>query len=205
MVPTNYQDRHLLLFLPAVCALAGLKLQKMEDAWRLRCSENGLLMRRNGLAALMLGFLAVFSTAVLVLQKDAFGDVSRNAQYLKTLPSNAVVYSDEQIKTEYVSKRPIRVWNSEIRNLNPGDFLVFHTFNTPRLWWLEQTLTRHFEMELVHQDISYVVPLLTDLMMDPRLQNREQAVTRRFETQYFETKIYRIVRYIPRPKKEGWD
>jgi hypothetical protein len=205
MVPTNYQDRHLLLFLPAVCVLAGLKLQKMEDAWRLRCSENGLLMRRNGLAALMLGFLAVFSTAVLVLQKDAFGDVSRNAQYLKTLPSNAVVYSDEQIKTEYVSKRPIHVWSSETRNLNPGDFLVFHTFNTPRLWWLEQTLTRHFEMELVHQDTSYVVPLLTDLMMDPQFQNRAQATARRFETQYFETKIYRIVRYIPRPKKEGWD
>ena len=205
MVPTNYQDRHLLLFLPAVCILAGLKLQKMEDAWRLRCSEYGLLMRRNGLAALMLGFLTVFSTSVLVLQKDTFGDVFRNAKYLKTLPSNAVVYSDEQIKTEYVSQRPIRVWNPEIRNLNPGDYLVFHTFNTPRLWRLEQTLTRHFEMEWVHHDTSYVVPLLTDLMMDPRLQNRSQATAERFETQYFETNIYRVVRYIPRPKNEGWD
>jgi hypothetical protein len=205
LAPTNYQDRHLFVFLPAVCVFAALKLQSLEDAWRMRCTETNMLLRRNGLAGLMLCFLAIFSIAVLVLQKDAFGDVFRSAQYLKTLPPKSVIYSDEQFKTEYFSKRTVSVWNSEIRRLNPGDYLVFHTLYTPRLNWLEQTLRRHFEMELVHQDTSYVVPLLTDLMMDPKLQNRSQAVSSRFEAQYFETKIFRVIRYIPRPKNEGWD
>jgi hypothetical protein len=205
MVPTNYQDRHLLVFLPAVCILAALKLQNMETAWKTRYSEMDVLVRRNGLAAMMLGFLIVFSCAVLVFQKDSFGDVVRSARYLSTLPSDAVVYSDEQFKTEYTSNRTVRVWAPQVRDIRPGDYLVFHTFNTPRLNVLEKTLNLHFKMEIAYQDYSYVLPLLTDLMMDPQLQNRPQAASVRFEPQYFETRVYRVVKKIPRPKEEGWD
>jgi len=205
MVPTNYQDRHLLLFLPAVCLLAALKLQSMETAWKARCTEWEVLVRRNGLAALMLGFLMVFSAAVLVLQKYAFGDILRGALYLRTLPADAVVYSDEQFKTEYAAHRPIRLWTPELRDLNPGDYLFFHTFSPPHLNVLQATLERHFQLEVVHRDFSYLVPLLTDLMMEPRLQNRPQATAVRFEPQYFETRVCRVVKRILTPHEVGWE
>jgi len=50
-----------------------------------------------------------------------------------------------------------------------------------------------------------VLPLLTDVMEDPSLQNRPRAASHRFETQAFQTRTYRVIRaYVkPRPGRPG--
>ncbi len=204
VVPTNYQDRHLLLFLPAIALLAAYKLETMEVGWRLRCPEMGVLLRRNLLAAAMLGTLLVFSIAVLVLQRDSFGDLRRNAEALRALPADAVIYSDEQFKTSYLAGRPLRPWTPELRSLQVGDHLVFHTFNTPRLRFLLETLATGYELVPLRVDASFTVPLLTDLMMDKADQNRAGATAHRFEAQRFKTHLFRVARVLPpRPPQAG--
>lgn len=202
-LPTNYQDRHLLPFLPAVCILAAYKLQELENGWAARCDATGRMVRRNGLAGLTLCYLIGFSLVVFAVQRDSFGDLARNAEYLKTLPADAVVYSDEQFKTIYGSDRYAIPWTPEVRDLKPGTFLVFHTFYTPRLRHLEETLSHIYELEVVRRDYAVTIPVLTDLMMDPALQNRPQAASRRFEPQSFETRVYRVVRVKNRARAKG--
>jgi hypothetical protein len=145
----------------------------------------------------------VFAIAVLVVQRDSFGDLRRNAEFLRFLPADARVFSDEIIKTSFWSGRPLEFWDPSQQNLRSGDFLVFHTFYTPRLSWLENTLHENHQLEPVRSDGSYVVPLLTDLMEDPALQNRPRAVSYRFEPQIFNTRMYRVVKAYINPRFAG--
>jgi hypothetical protein len=203
MIPTNYQDRHLLVFLPALCVLAAYQLELWWGAWRERHGILGALWRRNALAAAGLAWLLVFSMAVLVFQRDAFGDLKRNAEFLRTLPPGTTVYSDEEIKTGYASGRPILPWNPPRQTLKQGDWLIFHTFTTNRYRQLESSLRNNHAFEIVRVDRSYVLPLLTDLMMDKSFQNRPRAASRRLEPQYFETIALRILRPHIRPRAPG--
>jgi len=197
MIPTNYQDRHLLPFLPGVCILAALKFETLTQTWENHHGAWGGMWRRNALASLVLMYLMVFSVGVLVVQRDAFGDLKRNAEYLRLMPAETVTYTDEQFKTEYWSGRKVRIWDPGGERLRKGDLLVFHTLYTPRLNRLEESLFRNHRLEVIRRDQSSLLPLLTDLMMDPDLQNRATAVSRRAEAQYFETVTYRAIQDDP--------
>jgi len=199
MIPTNYQDRHLLPFLPGVCILAALKFETWTQTWENHHGAWGGMWRRNTLASLVLMYLMVFSVAVLVVQRDAFGDLKRNAEYLRLMPAEAVIYTDEQFKTEYWSGLNVRIWNPGGERLHQGDLLVFHTLYTPRLNRLEEALFRNHRLEIIRRDQSSLLPLLTDLMMDPQLQNRAEAASRRADAQYFETVTYRALQDDPAP------
>jgi hypothetical protein len=194
LIPTTYQDRHLLPFLPLVLTATGIGLEhffsefpKKEGSWR-------WIFLKNGLVVLGLIYLVLFSAAVMIYQNDSFGDIKRSAEFLKTLSTDAVIYSDEIPKTQYWSGRPVQLLDYSQKPFEPNkkEYVILHSFYTQRVNSVGETMTGRFGAVLVHSDGSSVVPLLTDLMEATWLENRTAATAFRFEPQYFTTLVYRI-------------
>jgi hypothetical protein len=193
LIPTAYQDRYLLLLLPLFLVSAGMELETLFLDWKRRRGEFKAMVLKNSLLTFGLLYQILFSMLVIAYQSDSFGDLQRSAQFLKTLPVNAVIYSDEIPKTQYWAGRPIR---PQILPFNPmpGDYLVLHSFYTPRLGFVDRTLKDRYGAEILHSDSSVIIPILTDLMTDPTLQNRVGATAFRFDPQFFQSVLYQIHR-----------
>ena len=196
LIPTTYQDRHMLPFLPLLLLAAGYHLEVFFGSLEKHQGTVRLVFWRNGLVALVLGWSALFSTAVLISQNDSFGDIKRSSEFLKTLPPNAVIYSDEVPKTQYWSGRPVSLMPFLYENTpfvpQSGDYVVVHSFYTPRLSFFDRHLVEAFGAQAIHEEVSTVIPLLTDIMEDPSLQNRTAATAFRFTPQYFRSRVYCI-------------
>ena len=126
-----------------------------------------------------------------ISQNDSFGDVKRSAEFLKTLPAEAVIYSDEIPKTQFWSGKKIRLVTLPF-NPEPGSYVLLHSFYTPRLGFVDQHMREGLGGRVIHQESSMVVPLLTDVMEDAGLQNRCEATAFRFEPQFFTTFAYHM-------------
>jgi hypothetical protein len=70
--------------------------------------------------------------------------------------------------------------------------VILHSFYTPRINSVGETMIGRFGAVLIHADNSTVVPLMTDLMQDFNLQNRIPATSYRFDPQFFQSVVYRI-------------
>ncbi|HET9869252.1 MAG TPA: glycosyltransferase family 39 protein [bacterium] len=193
LFPTAYQDRYLMLFLPFFLVGSGYEMETLYLEWRKKRGTLPALFLKNGLLAAGLAYQAFFSMVAIAYQTDSFGDLRRSGEFLKTLPAGAVIYSDEVPKTHYWAGREIQPQVLPFRP-RPGDYLVLHSFYTPRLGFVDRTLRDKFGAEVVYANFSSVVPLLTDLMADPAVQNRVAATGFRFQTQTFESVVYRIGR-----------
>lgn len=194
LIPTQYQDRHMLPFLPLLLVAAGFQLETFVKSLGEKKGSFRAMFWKNGLLSLGLVWLALFSGAVLICQSDSFGDIKRSSGYLRTLPDNAVIYSDEAPKTQYWSGRKVRPLMLPFKP-GPGDYVVYHSFYTPRLNAVEQFLQERHQVLLVDRQESMVVPLLTDVMSDPRLQNRIASTAFRFQPQFFKSVVYRIQKW----------
>jgi hypothetical protein len=73
-----------------------------------------------------------------------------------------------------------------------NEYVVLHSFYTQRINAVGENMIGRFGAVLIHSDNSVVVPVLTDLMQDFRLQNRTQAGAYRFEQQYFTSMVFRV-------------
>ncbi|HVM32923.1 MAG TPA: glycosyltransferase family 39 protein [bacterium] len=193
LFPTAYQDRYLLIFLPVFLVGAGFELETLFLEWKKKRGNLWAMVLKNGLLTLGLLYQITFSMMAIAYQTDSFGDIRRSAEYLKTLPPNAVIYSDEVPKTRYWSGRDIEPLVLPFKP-NPGDYLLLHSFYTPRLGFVDQTLRDRHGAEILYTNASSVVPLLTDVMADPAVQNRVAATGFRFQTQDFESVLYQIHR-----------
>ncbi|MGH7739053.1 MAG: ArnT family glycosyltransferase [bacterium] len=189
-----YQDRYLLIFLPIFLVAAGYELEVLYLDWKKSRGKTPAMVLKNGLLTLGLIYQVLFSMVVIADQTDSFGDIRRSGEYLKSLPPQAVIYSDELPKTEYWAGREIKPLILPF-NPRPGDYLLLHSFYTPRLvGFVNQTLLDRFGAEVLYTNNSSVVPLLTDVMTDPSVQNRVAATGFRFQPQNFESVLYRIRR-----------
>jgi hypothetical protein len=191
IIPTTYQDRHMMPFLPLLLVAAGYHLQTFLEHWHQNSSLVKKMFWQNGLLTIGLVYTAVFSAAVLICQYDSFGDIKRSAEFLKSLPQDAVIYSDEVPKTQYWSGRKVIPLELPF-NPKPGDYLIMHSFYTTRLNYIDENLRARHGASLLHMDESMVVPLLTDVMADPGQQNRITSTAYRFEPQFFQSLIYKI-------------
>ena len=70
--------------------------------------------------------------------------------------------------------------------------MVLHSFYVPRIGQADQHLVREHGAELLREESSMVVPLLTDVMENPVFQNRTEATAFRFIPQFFRSRVYRI-------------
>ena len=196
LIPTIYQDRHMFPFLPLLLLAAGVHIETFFESLDKNNGRIQLMFWKNGLITLCIAWLALFSSAVLISQNDSFGDIKRSSEFLKTLPADAVIYTDEVPKTQYWSQRKVILMpyleeNTQF-NPKPGDYVVLHSFYIPRIGQVDQYLVRKNGAELLREESSMVVPLLTDVMENPAIQNRTKAAAFRFEPQFFRSRVYRI-------------
>jgi hypothetical protein len=198
LIPATYQDRHMMPFLPLLLLAAGFHLETFFESLDKSSGAVRVLFMKNGLLTLCLAWLALFSAAILTSQNDSFGDIKRSSEFLKTLPADALIYSDEVPKTQYWSGRKVILMPYLAENTpfkpGPGDYVVLHSFYIPRLNNVDQHLVQAFGAEAIHEDQSMVVPLLTDVMEDPSLQNRTAAAAFRFVPQFFRSRVYHIAK-----------
>ena len=194
LVPVTYQDRHMLPFLPLLVVAAGVHLETFMN--RLEQPKNSMAYHliKNGLITVTILYAALFSSAAIICQSDSFGDIKRSAEFLKTLPPGSVIYSDEIPKTQYWAQRPVCLLDYSQKPFIPheGDYVVLHSFYTPRINSVSATMSARFGAVLIHADNSVVTPILTDLMENFNLQNRVSATAYRFEPQFFASVVYQI-------------
>ena len=196
LIPASYQDRHMLIFLPLLVLAAGYQLESFFGSLKQHQGTIRLVLWRNGLLTLCMAWMALFSSAVLISENDSFGDIKRSSEFLKTLPGDAVIYSDELPKTDYWSGRKVTLMPYLNQNTQfvpkPGDYVVLHSFYIPRINEVDHHLTEAHDAKLLNEDMSMVVPLLTDVMEDPNLQNRTVSTAFRFKPQFFRSRVYQI-------------
>jgi len=194
LIPTSYQDRHMMPFLPILLVAAAYQLETFLKSLKERRGSLKAMLWKNGILAFCLLYLAVFSAAVLLCQNDSFGDIKRSAEFLKTLPKDAVIYTDEVPKTQYWSGRKVTLIDYSQKPFAPnrGDYVILHSFYSPRITVLDTNLKERFGAEGLRSEESMVVPLLTDIMKDPSLQNRIGATALRFQPQFFISVVYEI-------------
>lgn len=196
LIPATYQDRHMLPFLPLFVLAAGYQLESFFESLERHRGTIRLMFWKNGLLAFCLAWLALFSSVVLMGEYDSFGDIKRSSEFLETLPPDAVIYTDEVPKTAYWSGRkvilmPYLTQNAQF-NPKPGDYVVLHSFYVPRINEVDRHLTEAHDAKLLHEEVGMVVPLLTDTMEDPGLQNRTASTAFRFKPQFFRSRVYEI-------------
>ena len=186
----------MLPFLPLLVVGAGVQLETFINGLDRPKNSMGYHFIKNGLITLTILYCALYSSAVIICQSDSFGDVKKSAEFLKTLSANAVIYSDEIPKTQYWADRPVRLLDYSQKPFipNKGDYVILHSFYTPRINSVGETMASRFGAMLIHTDSSMVTPLLTDLMQNFKLQNRVAATAYRFEPQFFATVVYEIKR-----------
>ncbi len=196
LIPATYQDRHMMPFLPFLLLAAGYQLESFFESLEQHQGTVRLMFWKNGVLTLCLAWLALFSSAALISENDSFGDIKRSSEFLKTLPPDARIYSDEVPKTQYWSGRKVELmpylYENTQFNPKPGDIVVLHSFYVPRLSFVDRHLIDVHDAKVLHEEMSMVVPLLTDLMEDPELQNRTMATAFRFKPQFFRSRVYLI-------------
>ena len=201
LIPAQYQDRHMLPFLPLLLVAAGFHHEIFFESLDKSRGVIKVLFMKNGLLTLCMAWLALYSVAVLISQTDSFGDIKRSSEFLKTLPPDAVIYSDEVPKTQYWSGRKIKLMPYLAENTaftpRPGDYVALHSFYVPRIGQADEHLVRGYGAELLKEESSMIVPLLTDVMEDPDFQNRTTATAFRFAPQFFRSQVYRIPNNSP--------
>ena len=191
LFPMAYQDRYLLPFLPLILTAAGYQLEHFFENWRTPGRPIRKMFFKNGLLTLLLAWSVIYGAGVLIAQYDSFGDIKRSSEFLKTLPADAVIYSDEIQKTQYWSGRNL------VKVTLPftppkGAYVVLHSCYTPRLGFVDTHMRESLGAQVLRQDNSMVVPLLTDVMEDQTLQNRIEASAFRFHPQFFFSLTYHI-------------
>ncbi len=191
LFPTGYQDRYLLPYLPLLTVAAGVHLESFFEHWKNKKNPIKHMFLKNGLLVFCLAWLTLYSAASLISQNDSFGDVKRSSEFLKTLPPNAVLFSDEIQKTQFWSgRKPIPV---VLPFVPPkGCYVVLHSCYTPRINFVSENMKRRFGAEIIRQDYSMVVPILTDLMQEQNFQNRVAATAFRFQPQFFQTLVFHV-------------
>ncbi len=194
LIPVTYQDRHMMPFLPILIVAAGYQLETFFNSLQYPKDSMMYHLIKNGVLSVTLLYSAAFSSAAIGGQTDSFGDIKRSAEFLKTLPANAVIYSDEIPKTQYWAGRTVTPLDYSQKPFmpHPGEYVILHSFYTPRINSVGETMTARFGAVLIHSDSSTVVPVMTDLMQDFKLQNRIPATGYRFSSQFFQSVVYRI-------------
>lgn len=194
LIPATYQDRHMLPFLPLLLLAAGVHLETFFASLGQEPGSIRVLFWKNGLLTFCMAWLALFASGVLISQNDSFGDIKRSSEFLSTLPPDATIYSDEVPKTQYWSGRKVQLMPYLYENSSfdpkPGDYVVLHSFYTPRLSYVDHHLVDVHHSQLMHEEVSMVVPLLTDVMADPDLQNRTVSTAFRFQPQFFRSQVF---------------
>ncbi|HIE43967.1 MAG TPA: hypothetical protein EYP78_04125 [Candidatus Omnitrophica bacterium] len=173
----SFQTRYFLPLVPLFLILAGY----------------GLSYAKRGRLAfgVCLGISIIFSSAVLFYQRDTFGEVQRASLWIKYNVKRDTIFSDELHKTQFWSGKKIKPLES--RDIRAGDYLVIHSFYSP----LSQAINyfqKRYEVKVVYQTTSSIIPLLSDLVSRPEFTNSPRWLVMKYQKQTFRSVVLKIIK-----------
>jgi len=171
------QTRYFLPLIPLFLLLAGYGFTRV---------------RKERLAlGICLAISIFFSSAVLFCQRDSFGDVKRTALWTKNNVKAEVIFSDEFHKTAFWSTKEVKYLDS--KDIKTGDYLVVHSFYS-NLSPMINYLQKKYEVEVVYETTSRIIPLLPDLLNPPILTNTPAWLAKKYQKQTFKSIILKVLK-----------
>jgi len=145
-------------------------------------------------------YAMIFSMAVMVLQRQAFGDVKASARYIRdNIPPETLVYSNEMYKPEIVcpkmrfwSGRPVEFFQGQ--PLPADSILVLHTAygGSAGMDKIHRYLVRNYRLIMLAEFEASILPLLPDIMGEPISHQNPLAWVFRYQPQTTITSIYQV-------------
>jgi hypothetical protein len=202
----SFQYRYMMPVLPAVLALAGAGCAVAED-WLV---SKGRRWAFSALFGASMAYLAVFSCAVLVFQRETFGDQREAARLVRDRFPGAAVFSNEQygefhniecVKMAFWSGtrvRNIRPYLSRDGDRRPGVYfppgavvILSNAYGGDMV--VDQLCSQfnlYYHMRNVGAYSSTVIPVLDDVMVNPMFNQNPMAWVLRYKPQLFSTHIF---------------
>lgn len=203
----SFQYRYLMPVFPAVIALAGAGASYLEFKW----IERGRPWLFTVVLVLALAYLMLFSAAVLVFQRQAFGDQRAAADFVRSqVPKEATVIANERygnffalgcVKLSYWSQREVEPVYNYLppkpeaplpKIIPPGSYVVLGNAygGDEFVDYLLALLTYYYHMRNVASFSTTVYPLMDDIMVNPMFNQNPLAWVLRYSPQLFSTHIY---------------
>lgn len=200
---SSFQERYLLPLVPFMMVLAGTAAARWEERAGPRLAPARTVL------VLALIYSLAFSAGVLILQREAFGDLKQAARYCATeVPREARIFSNEwfkdlpAVKMSFWAGRTIEGYNG-MQRLAKGDYLCLHSgygglSPYPALvralrfpGQLEQIRSQYDCQEMAWFS-ARLIPLLPDIMENPDTHQNPVAWFYRYYPQQFRTVVLRI-------------
>jgi hypothetical protein len=183
---TGWNPRYFFPLLPVVLIFTASGVETMEVKYN-------SLTRTKAMITLCVLYSVIFSGAVLYFQQDSFGDVKRNALFLKNNVSQKKVYSDEPWKTGFWYGKDVLLYSRNA--VTKGDYLALHSLYTDlRKEWIY--LSEKFKPRILYRTQSRIIPILSDDVVSSRfgdhLTNSPSNWAMRFTPQTFESVIIEL-------------
>lgn len=184
----SFQYRYLLPLVPLWCVAAGYGW----TVWQEHLSSTW----RPVLGGLLLANLIIMSSAVITLQRGAFGDIASSAHYFSEVWQSARLYSNEAYrenvyapKAEFWSGRPVEYYYPNHPEFGVGDIVLLHN-SYGDLEDMVESLRERFELRVLGEWRAKAIPLLPDIMVFPNqvgLTSNPPAMAFRFTRQSYMT------------------
>ncbi len=195
---SSFQSRYLLLLIPFTSIFAGWGMAALKERWRVRPLLFSVFFTVTVLYGMGFGLTSIF------LQRETFSDLKDAALFLRSLPEDAPIYSNEAykdlgpVKMRYWSGRDVRPY--EGRQKLPAGAVLCLTSAYGGITAFEQYKIRRlprYQPELLAAFGARIVPLLPDVMQEPGTHQNPLALTFRYTPQHFRTEIYLIRKDAP--------
>lgn len=201
----SFQYRYMLPVLPAFLVLAGGGAVSLAQLLQGKLSW----VYRTGMAVAIL-YLAFFSMAVLVLQRQAFADQKAAAQFVREqAQAREPIYANEQYGS-FLELGCVKLSFWAGRNVEPlYDRKTGEVVMPPANAWVlvgshyggsaaQEAIIARLNSRLVLQEISggpffsEVLPLMDDIMAQPGISQTPVAWVLRYVPQRFSTRVFRV-------------
>ncbi len=194
----SFQYRYMMPLLPIIVALAAVGF-----VWLEHIVANRRWIYSLALMASVI-YLAVFSLAVLVLQREAFGDQREAAEFIRAqVPMDTPVYANERygsftdlgsVKFSFWSGRRVSTILSADQPLEAGAVLALGTAygGDEAVGAMMQALSERYTLQpLTPQPFrSQLTPLMDDIMTNPMFNQNPLAWVMRYVPQHFATQLF---------------
>lgn len=192
---SSFQSRYLLPTIPFILTFAGYGLHRIEQ--KFQHSHRWVFPV---ILAVTLLYGMAFSLAVMVFQRQTFGDIKSAALFVHDkIPPHIPVYSNEIYKPEipcpkmrYWSGRNVRLYQGQ--RLPAGAIICLHSaYGGPAvLDAILMSLTYQYKLREVCSFEASILPLLPDVMAEPLSHQNPLAWALRYQPQTTITTIYQI-------------
>jgi hypothetical protein len=194
----TFQHRYMMPILPVLAALAGVGFTWLDD------SNRGRRWVFSTLLLVSVVYLSMFSLAVLVLQREAFGDQREAAEFIREqIPADVPVLSNERygsytdlgaVKLSYWSGRRVDTLIDPATQMKPGAIVALGTAygGNEAVTGLMQALSADYDLQpfTPRPFQSVITPLMDDIMVNPMFNQNPMGWVMRYVPQPFATQLF---------------